>query len=255
MASLELSAQSPQVGDARALLSLQDRLLHVSRLATVGEMAAGMAHELNQPLAAIATYAQACERLLRVPDPDIQEIQEALRQITWQAVRAGGIMHRLRRLARAEDAARERSDVNVLLCEVTDLIQSDARHQGVQYRLETAAGLPPVQVNRAQIQQIVLSLVRNALEALAGTTTAPQITVSSSLTPEGEVEICVADNGPGVAAALEGRLFEPFCTTKPEGTGLGLTTARTITAAHGGTLQYRRHNPKGACFAIHLPAA
>jgi two-component system sensor kinase FixL len=232
---------------------LQERLMHVSRLATVGEMASGIAHELNQPLAAIATYAHACDRLLGLPEPEIEEIQTALKEIAEQAVRAGDIIRKLRNLARMEDVARAPSDINSVIAELADLIQSDAKAHGVQYRQELAADLPTIAIDRSQIQQVVLNLVRNALEALARVD-AQELLVRTRATPEGDVEICVCDNGPGVDSSLKHRIFDPFCSTKPTGTGLGLPISRTIVQTHGGALDYQPNLPTGACFVVKLPA-
>jgi two-component system, LuxR family, sensor kinase FixL len=235
-------------------LRLQDRLMHVSRLATIGEMASGIAHELNQPLAAIATYAHACDRLLSVPQPEIDEIQIALRQIADQAVRAGDIIRRLRSLARSERAQHGPADVNTIIAELTELIQSDARSHGVAYRAVLAPGLPQITLDRAQIQQVVLNLVSNALEALALVQLdAREVAVHTRLTQEGDVEIAVSDNGPGVDNRIADRMFDPFCSTKADGTGLGLAISRTIVHAHGGSLNYVPHEPVGACFKIRLP--
>jgi two-component system sensor kinase FixL len=233
---------------------LQERLTHVSRLATVGEMSAGIAHELNQPLAAVANYAQACDRLLMLPDPDIPEIRDALQQITAQAVRAGDIIRRLRALARNEVLQREPTDLNGLVSELSDLIQLDAKRYDVQYKLDLASQLPKVEVDRAQIQQVVLNLVRNGLEALGDSTHSPrQLTVQTQRVSDGTVEINVSDNGPGVSKAIAPRLFEPFCTTKPHGTGLGLAISRTIVKSHQGSLDYRSNSSGGACFSLRLP--
>ena len=233
---------------------LQERLTHVSRLATVGEMSAGIAHELNQPLTAVANYAQACDRLLGLPDPDIGEIREALKQITAQAVRAGDIIRRLRTLARNDVMKREATDINRLIRELTDLIQLDAKAHDAQYRLELAATLPPANVDRSQVQQVILSLVRNALEALSESTLSPrQVAVRTQQLPDGDIEITVCDNGPGVSPAIAPNLFDPFCTTKPNGTGLGLAISRTIIRSHQGTLEYRPNLPAGACFTVRLP--
>jgi two-component system, LuxR family, sensor kinase FixL len=235
-------------------MRLQERLMHVSRLATIGEMASGIAHELNQPLAAIATYAHACDRLLSLPEPEIEEIQTALRNIADQAVRAGDIIRRLRSLARAENPQQGPADVNAVIAELTELIQSDAKAHGVAYRAEFAPQLPQVTLDRGQIQQVILNLVRNALEALApGPEDAGEVVVSTRRTPDDEVEIAVRDNGPGVDNQVVGRMFDPFCTTKAAGTGLGLAMSRTIVRAHGGSLEYFPHVPAGACFAIRLP--
>jgi len=234
---------------------LQERLMHVSRLATVGEMASGIAHELNQPLAAIATYAHACDRLLDVPDPDIEEVQTALKQIAEQAVRAGDIIRRLRALARTEVISRAPSDVNTVIEELTELVQADAKAHGVEYRRDLAAKLPMIILDRAQIQQVVMNLVHNALEALAlGQLDTKEVVVRTRLTRTGDVEISVSDNGVGVDTSIVNRMFDPFCSTKPTGTGLGLPISRTIVRAHGGALDYQPNAPTGACFTVKLPA-
>jgi two-component system, LuxR family, sensor kinase FixL len=233
---------------------LQERLTHVSRLATVGEMSAGIAHELNQPLTAVANYAQACDRLLGMPDPDIEEIREALKQITTQAVRAGDIIRRLRALARNDIMKREPTDINVLIGELMELIQLDAKTHDVHFRTDLAAQLPQVEVDRAQVQQVVLNLVRNAIEALAETTRTPrQFTVRTQELADRTVEIAVCDNGPGVSQTIAPRLFDPFCTSKTHGTGLGLAISRTIIKSHQGSLDYRPNTPFGACFTVRLP--
>jgi len=233
---------------------LQERLTHVSRLATVGEMSAGIAHELNQPLTAVANYAQACDRLLGLPDPDIEEIREALKQITSQAVRAGDIIRRLRALARNDVAKREPTDINVLVSELSELIQLDAKTHDVQYKPDLAARLPQVEVDRAQVQQVILNLVRNAIEALGETSRTPRwVTLRTRDLGDGTLEIAVCDNGPGVSQSIAARLFDPFCTTKTHGTGLGLAISRTIIKSHQGTLDYRPNTPCGACFTVRLP--
>lgn len=235
---------------------LQDRLTHVSRLATVGEMSAGIAHELNQPLTAVANYAQACDRLLGMPDPDIEEIRAALQQITAQAVRAGDIIRRLRTLARNDVLKRESTDINPLIDELSDLIQLDAKAHNVQYELDLSATVPPVHADRAQVQQVILNLVRNALEALSESSSSPRrVAVRTRRLPEGDAEIAVCDNGPGISPAILRHLFDPFCTTKPHGTGLGLAISRTIIKSHQGTLEYTPNLPRGACFTIRLPGS
>ncbi len=228
--------------------------MHVSRLAAVGEMAAGVAHELNQPLAAVANYAQACERLLGMPDADLEEVRDALRQITAQAVRAGDIISRLRGLTRARESLGELTDVNALILELADLIESDARAHESSCHFELADGLAPLTIDRAQIQQVVFTLVRNALEALDERPIgAREVVIATARATDGDVLIEVRDNGPGIAPEIAQRLFDPFCTTKPAGTGLGLASSRTIARAHGGTLDHRPNSPDGACFVLRLP--
>jgi two-component system sensor kinase FixL len=246
----------PSFPDVEALLRLQERLLHVSRLATVGEMSDGIAHELNQPLCAVANYAQACDRLLGLPDPDIQEVRDSLQEITAQALRAGEVIRRLRSLARPQEGSRELTTVNPLIAELTDLIQSDAKHHRVRYRFEPGLDLPQVWIDRAQIQQLLLNLVRNSIEALADMPHEDrEVLVRSRRTGTGAVEISVSDRGPGVSAGIAPHLFAPFFTTKSAGTGLGLAMSRTIARTHSGTLDYRPNLPKGACFTLILRAA
>jgi two-component system, LuxR family, sensor kinase FixL len=236
-------------------MHLQRRLMRASRLATFGEMGSGMAHELNQPLAAIATFAHACNRLLDLPDPDIAEIQDALRQIADQAVRAGDIIRRLRDLTQTASSEFAPADVNGIIVELADLIQSDAKAHGVLYRAELTPGLPRVTLHRAQLQEAILNLVRNALESVAlAQLDVREVVVRSGLTPDGAVEITVCDNGPGVDSRIAGRMFDPFWTTKSTGTGLGLAISRTIAQTHRGSLEYSPRSPSGACFAINLPA-
>ena len=238
--------------DARRL---QERLSHVSRLATIGETTSGLAHELNQPLAAIANFAQASERLLSRPDPDLEEVRSALRDITGQAVRAGDIIRRLRGLARPQRGPREPADINALVKELTDLVKSDAIASHVRYRLELTEGLPNVEIHGAQIQQVVLNLVHNAIDALRETPDmGRELIVRTSQTDDGDVELLVSDTGPGVPAILLPQLFEPFNTSKVDGTGLGLAISRTIIAQHQGTLSYRPNVPRGACFVVRLPS-
>ena len=234
---------------------LQERLSHVSRLATLGETTSGLAHELNQPLAAIANFAQASERLLARPDPDLEEVLSALQQITGQAVRAGNIIRRLRGLARPQRGPGMPADINVLVHELTDLVKSDVIAAQARYRLELTERLPMIEVHGAEIQQVVLNLVRNAIEALEEVPdNVRELTVRTSRTENGDVELSVCDTGPGVPAILIPQLFEPFTSSKPDGTGLGLAISRTIVARHHGTLTYRPNVPTGACFVACLPA-
>jgi two-component system, LuxR family, sensor kinase FixL len=233
---------------------LQDRLWHVSRFATMGEMASGIAHELNQPLAAIANYAQACDRLLGRPDADIAEIREALREITEQAVRAGGIIRKLRALVTRSDGVLTPVSANQLILELNDLVKSMTKAQGIRYRLEFEEQLPLIEIHQDEIQQVLLNLIRNAIESYPPTrTNEPEIEVRTRHIKGGTVEISVCDNGPGVAAHMLASLFDPFRTTKDTGSGLGLAMSQTIVGRHRGTLRYQPNLPTGACFILSLP--
>jgi two-component system sensor kinase FixL len=251
---------------------------NVSRLATMGEMAAGISHELNQPLAAIANYSQACARLLRLSTPDMQEISGALEKISTQALRAGEIIRRIRSLVRNEDVRREVQDINELIREVHALLASDARVHDGSLELDLSPELPKVTVDGVQIQQVLMNLVHNAFEAQttdkygdkssekvaeAGRgesartprNGAPfEVRIATRPTDAGDVEVSVSDLGPGLVGDVEQKIFEPFFTTKATGTGLGLAISRSIIKAHDSRLGYRANQPRGACFYFVLPA-
>jgi two-component system sensor kinase FixL len=217
-----------------------------------------IAHELNQPLTAIMAYAQACERQLTAPTPDHTELLAAVREITAEGARAAEMIRKVRRLVRVDADGRRPSDVGELLRELKSLIEADARAHDVIVQLHTDAALPPANVDGAQIQQVVLSLVRNAFEAVAPLPTAKRkVELRSLLADDGDIEIRVSDSGPGVPAEIMDRLFEPFVSSKPAGTGLGLAISRTIVEAHRGTIGVRNGRaaePRGATFFVKLPA-
>ena len=232
---------------------MHGRMLQVSRLATIGEMAAGVAHELNQPLTAIANYAQACDRLLGQPAPSLEDIRTAMREIAGQAVRAGDILRRLRTLAQSQPMRRERADINATIDALRDIILADGRLHRAKVQFDLAELLPPVSIDSVQIQHVILNLVRNGLEAPAEPGAAVrELTVRTELAPDGDVEITVLDNGPGLSSQALERMFDPFFSTKPDGTGLGLAISNTVVRAHGGSLTHRANAPRGACFTIRL---
>ena len=233
---------------------MQQQMARVSHLATMGELAAAIAHEINQPLAAITNYALACERLLQAPNPELPELQDAMRQISGQALRAAEIIRRVRNLVRAREPQRASRDINELVEELSALTMIDARQHGVQLFLELADEPLMIEIDGIQIQQVLVNLVHNAVEALAAFDVAERrIVVRTRRPAAGEIEICVADNGPGVDGAIAGRMFDPFCTTKERGTGLGLAISKSIVTAHRGRIEYRPNTPRGACFVVTLP--
>ncbi|HLJ39577.1 MAG TPA: ATP-binding protein [Steroidobacteraceae bacterium] len=224
-------------------------------MATIGEMAAGVAHELNQPLTAIANYAHACERLLTRPGTDPNELREALRQISQQTTRAADIIRRLRALARSRQVEHTPIELNALVEELQELMRTDASLHGVELSLDLAPGLPRVAADPGEIQQVVLNFLRNSLEALSAQSSASPKVVAITTVSTGNqaVELAVSDNGPGLSPAMTKRVFDPFFSTKENGTGLGLAISSTIARAHGGTVGYRPNKPAGACFYIVLP--
>jgi len=244
------------IRSAQQLLELHPRLMEVSRLATLGEMAAGIAHELNQPLSAIANYAQAAKWMLDSPPHDAAEIKESLAEITTQALRAGSIIKRLRALIQKGESQRETLIIDDVINEIKDLLATEARLKSVRLIVLLEPDLPPVVVDRIQIQQVLLSLIRNAVEALENTAREHrEVKVRTALRRDGSIEVAVADTGPGVTVAIEDRMFLPFSTEKQSGAGLGLPMSKTIVEAHNGALVYRPNEPRGACFSFHLPAA
>jgi two-component system sensor kinase FixL len=242
-------ARQNQEQEARRL---QERLTHVSRMATMGEMAAGIAHELNQPLSAIATYARACERFLEADQSDEPDMRSSLREIGEEALRAGEIIRRLRLLS-SRPSEHVDTDLNELVRDLAVLVEADARVHETAIELDLAPDLPRVSADRVQFQQMVLSLVRNAIEALTETAAAARkVAIRTARLADGQVELSVCDNGPGLTPWIADRLFTPFATTKAAGTGLGLAISRTIAQAHGGTIGHRPMNPAGTCFFVRI---
>jgi len=232
----------------------QERLAQVSRLTMLGEMLAGIAHELNQPLAAITTFAHASQRLLELPDPDIAEVHYALGQIAAQSLRSGDIIRRLRSLAQQKETLRQSSDLNAVVRELRALIESDARLHGVRIVFDLAPDSLFAELDPAQIQQVLLNLLRNAIEAVHDEPPGfREIMICTRSTPDGQVELRVCDTGPGIDPEISQRMFHPFCSTKPAGTGLGLAISRTIANAHGGKLEHVEREPRGAIFRLTLP--
>lgn len=232
----------------------QERLDTMSRLASLGETAAGISHELNQPLAAIANYSQACSRLIGVPEPDLAEVSSALAEISAQALRAGEIIRRFRGFARNPEIRRESLDANELVREIASLLELDSRMHQTRLRYELADPLPHVAADRLQIQQVVVNLAHNAVEAVADQPNG-EVVIATQVAASGGVLIAVRDNGPGLPPSLEQRIFEPFFTTKPQGTGLGLAISRSIIEAHRARLSFRRLDGGGSGFEFALPAA
>lgn len=253
-----LLCSGEDVTDARRadaeLRQSEERMTHVSRLATMGEMASSIAHDINQPLAAITNYAQASVRLLAVNPPDLDEVREALQQIAEQALRAGDIIRRLRSLVRNRQTAFELGAINTIVAEVEPLLRADARGSNVKLSFELGDDLPNINLDRIQMQQVVLILVRNAIDALNDVPADRRSVLVRTTAVPNAVQVVVQDDGPGVAPDILGRLFMPFVTTKDNGTGLGLAIARTIVEAHRGRLDYHANQPRGACFVVALPA-
>jgi two-component system sensor kinase FixL len=246
---------SERVAAERAAVQAQERLTHVARLSTMGEMAAGLAHEINQPLAAITTYAQACQHLLAKGEAaDSEDIRESLVQISRQALRAGEVIRRLRAFVANRDVRQEPIACNRLVEDLVSLARPDFRAHDVRLILNVDPELPGVMADAVQLQQVLINLFRNAIDAtLQSGATQREVTLRVHAVPDG-VEISVHDHGAGVESVALANLFNPFFTTKANGTGLGLAISRTIVNAHGGKLAHRPEPGGGACFYFTLPS-
>lgn len=237
---------------------LQDRLVRVGRFSTMGEMAAGLAHEINQPLSAINTYAQAADRLLEQPvdDERTEEFRLICRKISDQAHRAGEVIRRLRGFLRLHSSGRARLDCNAMIREIMVLAELDARSNDVPLQIDYADDLPAVYGNAVEIQQVLLNLIRNAVDAMATCADRSRgVIVSTRCLADGSVEISVTDHGPGVDGQISAQVFHPFVSSKPGGLGVGLSLSRTIVQAHGGHLDFHGNPAGGAVFHFTLPPA
>jgi PAS domain S-box-containing protein len=233
----------------------QAELAHVARLSTMGEMASGLAHELNQPLAAIMNYTQGTVRRMRSGTASHEELLAALEQVRIQAERAGEIIRRLRNFVRKGDPQRTLVDVNTMVREVLDLVEPDLRRHDVRLRLELTAGLPKVLADTVQIEQVILNLVLNGQEAMEAVPRDRREILIRSESPQPDtVAVWVHDTGPGLSAQTGEQAFDPFFTTKPKGMGMGLSISRTIVEAHGGRLVLVPGTTGGATFQFTLPA-
>lgn len=232
---------------------LRSELAHAERLDTMGEMAATMAHELNQPLGAVINYMQGCLRILDAGDPDLVRIRTALEKTSAQAERAGRIVGNLRGLGAKGEDRRERCDLGRLLQEVVELLEFEVRRTGVELRLDLSDALPSVMVNRVQTQQVLLNLVKNAIEsAAADAATQPVVLIETGVLGTRDVNVQVRDFGAGYEGDLE-KLFEPYFTTKRDGMGMGLAICRSIAEAHAGALTAMRETDGGLRFDFTLP--
>ncbi len=247
-----------QQASRQALAEQREKLAHVGRLSTMGEMTASIAHEINQPLTAISMYAQAGLKLLE-RGGDETKLKDALEKLNVQALRAGAVIERIQRFAKSQEGVRELIDTNTLVLDLLKLAESDARLHAMELVVELADNLPPLYVDPIQIQQVALNLIRNAIDAMneIDCRNGRRIVISSSLLPGELIEIAVKDLGPGVAEDQVDLLFTPFHTTKRDGMGMGLSICRSIITEHDGELSYmnndRSGNGPGATFYFRIP--
>jgi two-component system, LuxR family, sensor kinase FixL len=236
------------------LQELQSELLRTSRLSAMGQMASALAHELNQPLTAVINYVQACRRMVAAKDPpSVERLQEVMDKAVAQASRAGQIIQRMRQFIQKGETERQLEGINKVVEEASALALVGARESGILVRMELSSDLPPVLVDRIQIQQVVLNLVRNSMEALAEADRR-ELIIKTAQAHGGLVEVRVSDTGPGLAEEVAKQLFQPFVTTKAKGMGLGLSISRSIIDAHGGRMQASPNPTGGVTFSFALPS-
>jgi C4-dicarboxylate-specific signal transduction histidine kinase len=238
----------------RRAATQRDEIAHLSRVAMLGELSGSLAHELNQPLAAILSNAEAAQRLLARDPPQIQAVTEILADIVASDRRAGAVIERLRSMLRKEDVKHALLDLNHVAEESLRLMHSDLLDRRVSVKTSFARNLPPVSGDRVQLQQVMLNLLINGCDAVAGRGREARLHVSSRVTERGSVAIAISDNGDGIAPQDIERIFEPFVTSKSHGIGLGLAICRSIIEAHGGRLWASNNASRGATIEFELPA-
>ena len=249
---LQIDGGGTAAGASQALPQLLEQLMQIARISALEEMASGFAHELNQPIGAIATFAQTAERMLALPTPMVREASVILHQVSEQALKAGQGIHRIRNLFRGREVHRERCNLADILTELEPLLRLLAERSGARLTLRVEHGTTPVFVDKLRVQHVIFTLVQNALEASCDPASRViEIEVSgdrySALT-------AIRDHGLGIPPQAQDQLFSPFFTTKNNGTGLGLASIRAIIEAHDGTVGFENAAGGGARFWFRLPA-
>jgi C4-dicarboxylate-specific signal transduction histidine kinase len=244
----------PLMSDSPPCAELIEQLLNIARASALEEMASGIAHELNQPLGAIATFSQAGERMLARPEPMVKGAIEVLQQINQSAMGAGEGLRRIRRLFNRDHEERSRHVMSDVLTELKPVLELLAERAGARLVVTLDPDPPQVLIDHRQIQHVLFVLVQNALEACHSAGNPPVVRVETS-TDGYTVQTAVIDNGSGIPAALRGEIFHPFFTTKSGGTGLGLASSRTVIESHQGSIGFDDAQGGGTRFWFRLPVA
>jgi len=237
-----------------ALRQAQADLAYISRVTTMGELTASLAHEIRQPISAAVTNARTCLRWLGREEPDVAEACEAASRLVKDVTRAADIIGRISSLFKKGALQRELVDVSDLIREMIVLLRSEVNRYSISIRTELAENLPKVMADRVQLQQVFMNLMLNGIEAMKGTTGGGELTIKSEA-DDGRLLISVSDTGVGLPAEQAEQIFKAFFTTKDNGTGMGLSISRSIIESHGGSLWATDNSPRGATFQFILPAA
>ena len=236
------------------LRRLQGELAHVSRVSTLGQLSSALAHELNQPLGAILSNAEAAEMWLEADPPSLDQVREILADIRKDDERAGEVIRRMRALLRKQEMEMHSLDMGDLVQNVLRLVSGDAALRKVTVRADLGSCPLPIRGDRVHLQQVLLNLLVNGMDAVAGNLAEERrVSVQAGRKGAGEIEVSVSDNGSGIPANQLSRLFEPFFTTKPNGMGMGTSIARTIVQAHNGRIWAENNPDGGATFRFTLP--
>jgi C4-dicarboxylate-specific signal transduction histidine kinase len=238
-----------------ALRQAQADLARVNRVNSMGELTASLAHEVKQPIAAAVTDANACLRWLNRDQPNLEEARAAASRIVQDGKRASEIINRVRLLFQKDTPQRESLDLNMIILEMILLLHSEATRFAVLVRTELAADLPQVMGDRVQLQQVLMNLMTNGIDAMRNVEGTREFTIQSQCGENGQVLISVSDTGAGLPAQQADQIFNAFFTTKAHGTGMGLRISRSIVESHGGRLWAADNSPRGATFQFTLPAA
>ena len=235
------------------LRKAQSELAHSNRVTTMGELAASIAHEIKQPISAAHTNAKTCLRWLGREQPDIDEAREAVSRIIQDVTRASEIISRIRLLFKKGESQRSSVDVNEVIQEMISLLRNEAARHAISIHTELVSELPKVNADRVQLQQVLMNLMLNGIEAIGEGNVAGHLTIKSQQNPQGQVLISVSDSGIGLPPERVDKVFDAFFTTKPQGTGMGLSISRSIIESHGGRLWATGNSDRGATFQFTLP--
>jgi len=252
MTDLKRAEEKLRASEQR-LLDAQMELARVTRVTTLGELTASIAHEVNQPLGAVVNAAAACLRWLDRTTPDLDEARRAVEWITTEANRASEVIRRVRALANKTDIEKVPLDINDVVREVIALVQRELMSHRVSLRTDLAPALPMILGDRVQLQQVIINLVMNGIEAMQSVTNRPRELVIRSLDETQQLLVSVTDRGVGISTEIADRLFNAFFTTKSSGMGMGLSICRSIIEAHGGRMSAANNVGPGARFQFTLP--
>src|SRR5467141_3132183 len=251
--SMDVTERKRADEERERLRQAQADLAHVSRVTTMGELTASLAHEVNQPIAAAVTNANTCLRWLTRDQPDLEEAREAAMRIMKDGTRAAEIISRIRLLFKKGTAQRELVDVNEAIGDMIVLLRSETTRHNILVRTELAADLPEVMADRVQLQQVLMNLMINGIEAMKEVEGTRELAIRSQRMQNEEVVVSVTDSGVGLPPQQKEQIFNAFFTTKPHGTGMGLRISRSIIESHGGRLWAGDNSPRGASFCFSLP--